>query len=73
VFLIAQQLKFGAAWQVAYAGTTWLVLTFASSRLSLDGLLIAILASELSMYALYLWMADIAVCRLERKSNECAA
>jgi O-antigen/teichoic acid export membrane protein len=73
VFLIAQQLKFGAVWQVAYAGTTWLVLTFASSRLPLDGLLIAILVSELTMYALYLWMADIAVCRLERKSIECAA
>jgi hypothetical protein len=56
-----------------YAAATFLVLSYASARLPLEGLLVAVLASDLVMYALYLWMADLAIRRLERNLTQCAA
>ncbi|HJV81844.1 lipopolysaccharide biosynthesis protein [Noviherbaspirillum sp.] len=73
IFLVMEQVRFGALWQVIYAAATWGVLSFVSGRSSLDDLLLAVLLNELVLYGLYLWMADIAVRRGERKAIQCAA
>jgi O-antigen/teichoic acid export membrane protein len=73
IFLLARQVRIGALWQVVYAAVTWAVLGYFSARFELDGLLLAILINEFVMYGLYLWMADMAVRRLDRGFVRCAA
>ncbi|HJV84451.1 MAG TPA: oligosaccharide flippase family protein [Noviherbaspirillum sp.] len=73
IFLVMEQVRFGALWQMIYSAATWSVLGFASGRIPLDELLLAVLLNELALYGLYLWMADIAVRRGERKAIQCAA
>jgi O-antigen/teichoic acid export membrane protein len=73
IFMLARQVRLGALWQVIYAAATWSVLTYVSARSDIDGLLIAILINEFVMYGLHLWMADLAVRRLDRRSVQCAA
>lgn len=73
VFPLARRYGLGALWQVMYAAATWSMLKLASARLSFDGLLLAILVNELVLYAMYLWMADVTVRRLEKEVVQCAA
>jgi O-antigen/teichoic acid export membrane protein len=73
VFLLTGNIRLGALWQVTYAVAMWSILSFAAVRGTLDQFLLAVLISEAVLYALYLWMADIAVRRLERKTESCAA
>jgi O-antigen/teichoic acid export membrane protein len=73
IFPLARRYGLGALWQVMYAAATWSMLNVASTRLSFDGLLLAILINELVLYAMYLWMADVTVRRLEREVIQCAA
>jgi O-antigen/teichoic acid export membrane protein len=73
VFLLTGNIRLQALWQVTYAVVMWCVLSVAAVRVSLDQFLLAVLVSEAVLYALYLWMANIAVRRLERKTSPCAA
>lgn len=73
IFMVTEQIRLGALWQLMYAATTWSMLSYAGPRLSLDGLLLAVLVNELMLFALYLWMADVAVRRHERRALPCAA
>ncbi len=72
IFPITRQNKLGALWQVIYMAATWSMLSYASTHLSLDGLLLAILINELILYAFYLWLADLAARRFERTVIQCA-
>jgi hypothetical protein len=71
--MVTEQIRLGALWQMMYAAATWSMLSYAGPRLSLDGLLLAVLVNELMLFTLYLWMADVAVRRYERKGLPCAA
>jgi O-antigen/teichoic acid export membrane protein len=73
IFMLARQVRLGALWQVIYAAATWSVLNYVSARSDIDGLLVAVLINEFVMYGLHLWMADLAVRRLDRRSVQCAA
>ena len=73
IFMVTEQIRLGALWQLMYAAATWSMLSYAGPRLSLDGLLLAVLVNELMLFTLYLWMADVAVRRYERRALPCAA
>ncbi|MDB5795814.1 MAG: polysaccharide biosynthesis protein [Noviherbaspirillum sp.] len=67
VFLITKQVRLCAAWQVTYAAVTFAVLSYASTHLPLEGLLICAMAGDFAMYAIYLWLADLAIRRFDAK------
>jgi O-antigen/teichoic acid export membrane protein len=73
IFLLTGNVRLGAFWQVAYAASMWSILSFSAVRMPLDQFLLTVLVSEFLLYALYLWMADVAVRRLERGTVPCAA
>lgn len=73
VILLSGQLRLGAAWQILYAASTVLVLHYMTKHFSLDQLLFGVLVNEIVMYLIYLWVVNVAVHRLERRSSQCAA
>lgn len=72
VVLLAGKVRLVAAWQILYASTTWAVLSVMSRHAQLEDLLAAVLVNELIMYLIYLWMTDLVVRGLERRSLRCA-
>jgi O-antigen/teichoic acid export membrane protein len=66
VILLTGRLRLGAAWQIFYAVSSWILLSYMSTHFPLETLLLGVLVNEIVMYLIYLWVADVSVRHLEK-------